>query len=203
VLVAASVTFSSGFEKEIDEAELADYGITLLTAGTLHVFSEDLSLGGNTFHLQISTTVVEEMTWFDRTLFTIRYQKTSNIVTPNGAYFLEELANQAVEGGVASSWKLPEYHEGSLSVKEIRIDSDPRIASQISFIANSRTVLFSGQGFIKNKLIVEIRVSLVNELGEFPYTQVVIVYPSYAASTEEEISSIEDGKTISEEELVV
>ena len=74
MLVTASVIFSSGVEKEIDEAELEEYGITLLTAGTLHVFSEDLSLDGNTFHLQISTTVVEEMTWLDTTFITIRYQ---------------------------------------------------------------------------------------------------------------------------------
>ena len=109
---------------------------------------------------------------------------------------------QAVEGGVASSWKLPEYHEGKFPVTEIRINSDPRIASQISFIGDSRTILFSGQGFIKDQLIVEISVSLVNELGESSFTQVVIVYPSYVASIEEENSPLEDDKTISEEELV-
>jgi hypothetical protein len=88
------VTFASGVSQSITEAELKEYGITLLTSGTLQVFSDDLALDFYTFHLQISSTVVEEMTWFDTTYIMIAYQiPFVEVDTPNGAYFLTPLRN--------------------------------------------------------------------------------------------------------------
>ena len=61
--------------------------------------------------IEISATVVEETTWFDTTLITIQINSSEN-----GAYFTDQLPVQAVQVGVASSWKLPEIVEDSVSL---------------------------------------------------------------------------------------
>ena len=87
-----------------------------------------------------------------------------------------------------------------MPLTEIRVVPDSLIASQISFNSYSKTVLFSGERLIRERLVVEISVTLVNKLGEFPNRQVVIVYPSKDSS---QVPSIEEKNSPIGEEKVV
>jgi len=85
-------------------------------------------------------------------------------------------------------------------LKEVRIEPDSIIADQISFNSPSNTISYNGEEIesITSAKIVQIKITLVNSLGENLFEQTVMVFPPAETPSDQTESSAEKAPTIEE-----
>ena len=97
------------------------------------------------------------------------------------ARFVTDLKPKIITSGQFEEWTLPTIEaNGKGWLKEVRIEPDPLIEDQITFDSLKNMIYFLGEKIeaLTSKKIVQIKITLINEAGENPYSQTVIVMPS-------------------------
>ena len=95
------------------------------------------------------------------------------------ATFFEDLEVVSIISGTKLQWTLPNIDPGTGALTEVRFNADPLISEYLKYNSDTNVVVYDGRviNALTGPKFVRIGLSLVNNVGENLFTQLVTVLP--------------------------
>ena len=96
------------------------------------------------------------------------------------ATFTQSPATASIISGIESDWTLPDIDSGNVALTEVRLDTDSLILKHLEYDSVANKIRYDGEEInaLKAMKLVTLNITLVNSVGEAPYSQLVIVSPN-------------------------
>ena len=96
------------------------------------------------------------------------------------ATFTQSLEAAFIISDIESDRTLPAINSGNVALTEVRLDTDSLILKHLEYDSVANKIRYDGEEIntLKAMKLVTLNITLVNSVGEAPYSQLVIVSPN-------------------------